>query len=408
VLIAAVVLLLASMAPAETPSGGTLVSLECERLSLLVGGAFEYPSTVELSARLVPAAPGREVRFTLSDEARMDRAGRSLSRPPVVLGKVYPVLLSSKTALTDDQGYARVFLVSGDAVGNVTVTVSCNGQQMAKRLTVDARWQEEPVIAPPVMPPRLEIPVDRLELARERVRGLYDPRVSVRTAAKQTLVGLGQAAVPALINVLSDSSAPWDVRSIASRTLAEIRDDASRISLAWALRHPLGAIRYSAAAGLKGITDSKVLVLVEEALKDSSASVRSSTLELMATLPGGIKKVLPLLKDPDPFVRARAAWEITLAADEDAKAQLDRPGQGLFDPAVFVRHAALRGFAAAGTGKTRLSEERLHPGVIAALAHPDGGIRASAVTAAGHTWQYRLNIHPASETGPAHYPAACG
>jgi HEAT repeat protein len=350
----------------DKPSAPALISLDCERLSILVGGAFEYPSTVELAARLVPAVPGAAVTFTVQGDA--------------VEGKVYPAILSSNTAVTDDQGYARVFLISGDAPGTIVVNASFNGQEMSKRLTVDTRWQEEPIVAPHITPPKLQIAPDRVALARERAKDLYDPRVSVRTEAKQTLVGFGQAAIPALIDILSDSNAPWDVRSIATRTLADIRDESSRTSLAWALRHPLGAIRYSAAAGLKGVTDPKLIALVEEALSNPLPGVRSSALEVMTSLPGGIRKAVPLLKDTDPFVRARAAWELAVSDDSDVKPVLDDPGQGLFDDAVVVKHAALRGLA---TG----NDERLHPGVVAALAHTDAAIRAAAVAAAGRAWQ---------------------
>lgn len=369
-LLLTVVASLATQCRAEDkPSVPTLISLDCERLSILVGGAFEYPSTVELAARLVPAAPGVTITFTVQGDAAE--------------GKVYPAILSSSSAVTDDQGYARVFLVSGDAPGTLIVNASLNGQEMSKRLTVETRWQEEPVVAPHIAPPKLQIAPDRVALARERAKDLYDPRVSVRTEAKQTLVGFGQAAVPALIDILSDSNAPWDVRSIATRTLADIRDDSSRTSLAWALRHPLGAIRYSAAAGLKGVTDPRLILLVEEALANPLPGVRSSALEVMTSLPGGIRKAVPLLKDTDPFVRARAAWEITSCEDSDVRSLLDDPGQGLFDDSVFVRYAALRGLAAS-------SDEHLHPGVVAALAHTDGAVRAAAVTAAGRAWQEKF------------------
>ena len=68
-MLTATLLLAASYAPAEEYVNNTLVSLECERLSLLVGGAFEYPSTVQLSAKVIPGRAGVEVRFTVSGEA---------------------------------------------------------------------------------------------------------------------------------------------------------------------------------------------------------------------------------------------------------------------------------------------------------------------------------------------------
>lgn len=374
------VLITAWPAAAEQASTeGTLVSLECERLSLLVGGAFEYPSTMELAARLVPARAGYRVEFSLGGEAAE--------------GQVYPALISAGSAVAGEDGYARVFLVSGDAPGTIIATASCGDQHMTKRLSIVTRWEEEAVVAPPITPPRVEVPADRIEQARERAKGLYDPRVSVRTEAKHTLLGMGQAAVSALMEVLTDASAPWDVRSLASRTLAEIRDESSRISLAWALRHPAGAIRYSSSAGLKGITDPRVLALVEGALKSDSPGVRSSAMELMVTLPGGGGKVLPCLEDADVFVRARAAWEIAQLDDSDMTAKLNEPGRGLFDEDICVRHAALRGLAAAKT-------EVLHPGVVAALAHPDGGIRAAAVAAAGRAWEDKLNEVVAGDRDP--------
>ncbi|HHN46984.1 MAG TPA: hypothetical protein ENN09_06035, partial [Planctomycetes bacterium] len=372
VLAAAALFITAGADAVEAPPAGqtpVLVSLECERLSLLIGGTLEYPSTVELTARLVPATGGQGIAFSLSGEAAH--------------GRVYPALLSSETALTDASGCARVHVVSGDVEGALSVAAEHSGQRLVRKLTVDTRWQEEPVIAPPVLRPDISISAERAELVRRRARALYDPRVSVRTEAKQALVGLGQAAVPALLDVLSDASAPWDVRSMASRTLAEIQDDASRMSLAWALKHPLGAVRYSAAAGLKGAAEARILTLVEDALGDAAPGVRSSALEVMVTLPGGIRRALTLLKDADAFVRGRAAWEIAFSGEEDVKTALGEPGSGLFDDSVFVRHSALRGLAASGY-------ERPHPGVAAALAHGDGAVRAAAAAAAAHAWEERF------------------
>jgi HEAT repeat protein len=370
-------------APQAQGGGPVLVSLECERLSILMGSALEYPSTVEFAARVVPAAKGVAVKFSLDG--------------PALKARIYPPILSSDVAESAEDGYARVFLASGDTAGALFISAASGGVTLTKRLTIDARWQEEPVVAPPVPPPPLNVSPDRLALARERAKGLYDPRVSVRTEAKQLLTSLGPAAVPAITEVLSDANAPWDVRSIASRTLSEIRHESSKVTLAWALRHPLDAVRYSAVAGLKGVTDPEVIALVEQALANPRAGVRSSAIELLATIPGGLRKIRPLLKDADPFVRGRAAWEIAFSGEREERLWLSEPGLGLFDESLFVRQAALRGLAACGgeRGGPRPSgnesrESDLLPGVVAALAHQDASVRAAAVAAAGNAWQGRL------------------
>lgn len=366
----AVLLSLCVVAAAEQTPAGVLV-LDTERLSILAGGNLEYPCVAEVTLRMIPRGTGGTVVLTLEGD-------RALG------GRFVPALLSASRVTIAGEPVV-VSVVSGDAPGKLQLKAECAGQTLVKEFEVTSRWEEVPVIADALPRPPVDIVPEISERARVVAKELYDPRVSVRTEAKKTLVSLGEASIAPLLGIITDAEAPWDVRSLAVRTLAGIRSKQSFIALSRALKHPSPYVRSAAASGLKNTEDSKVIEAVAEALGNPDPRVRSTAIEVAVTVPGLREKVTATLDDPDSFVRARTAWELASSGDAALQQLLNvaEPARGLFDPDDFVRAFALRALVLSGA-------QRLYAGIIAALAHPSGHIRAQAVFAAAPVWNEKL------------------
>jgi HEAT repeat protein len=175
----------------------------------------------------------------------------------------------------------------------------------------------------------------------ELVRGLADPKAEVHGPAAAALVGAGPSAVPALrraAHALDDPDAAGRARrclhAIEGPAGAQFTAAAARLLAA---RRPAGAaealLAYLPAAEDDAVTREVEAALAEvgrrgdalepallRALADPVAARRAAAAELVCRLggPAGQAAVRPLLKDPRPVVRLRAALALADRNDADA------------------------------------------------------------------------------------------
>jgi HEAT repeat protein len=166
--------------------------------------------------------------------------------------------------------------------------------------------------------------------ALERIADPADPEA--REAGARMLLGLGEAAVPALID--ATRSPPWRVRSRAYDLLAILGRPVPPDRLRSGLRDPNRAIRASALRAIRAPGDSALASEVCALLSDAFHDVRTEALRaaLRLRLAAGADRELgqavgSLSRDPDALVREEAR-RVLLAWPEDLPA-LDR----VLDPA---------------------------------------------------------------------------
>ncbi|MHC4202709.1 MAG: HEAT repeat domain-containing protein, partial [Planctomycetota bacterium] len=303
-----------------------LVRFTSERSAVRSGGHMSPGCFTILTAQIAPPAEGVEVGFRIA--------------PGSGEGRASPAMLSRETTLTDVNGLARTFLLSSDAEEECRVEASlappasAEGQAPSEvrptltgvegvqvRLEVRVRFSRSPAEGAVVA----SRSAAGGELGRRSsfrplgsggalsfARYLADPAVEVRTAAKRTLVSLGRKAVEALVEVASDPDFPPEARRLAVTTLAEITDDEADDRLLALLAHPLPDVRAGAEEAIARIAAARALPLARAAVLSVEPGVRASGLRVLGTLPTdpAASIIASKLADPDPFVRATAAWEI--------------------------------------------------------------------------------------------------
>ncbi len=259
------------------------------------------------------------------------------------------------------------------------------------------------------------------------VAALEDPSPAVATAAVGRLVQIvGQAAAPELRSMLLEAD-PAVVDAIAA-ALLQLKDE-SAVEIALAALHDEHYTRRLAAVRTLGVfAQPRTASSLCASLRDPVAGVRAAALGALARLGPGdanASECVPLLADPEPFVRLRAIHAITRVArrpgtliaaaarDPDMEVRLevahhlgslpdDAARSLLSDAAVRVREAAacsagraqldallallrddpsaeVRLAAAHTLGE--LDEERATDGLVAALEDSDDVVRAAATRA---------------------------
>lgn len=132
--------------------------------------------------------------------------------------------------------------------------------------------------------------------------------VNDRMLATGELVRLGPAAVPGLVEVLHDPSAPG--RALAAEALAEIADPSCADELAAAVDDPDEDVRANAAVGLGRVGDPRATVALARTIDDRQDVLHypytGSVHGLIALGARALHAVAPLLDASDPVTRERA------------------------------------------------------------------------------------------------------
>lgn len=204
-------------------------------------------------------------------------------------------------------------------------------------------------------------------------RAANDDEVHFRTAATQSLVRVGAAAVqPLRTSLASDDCyfAAW-----AAQTLGEVGDREAVRALLKVAESPSAVVRNEAARALGKLGDSQAAEPLARLLTDNNAAVRSSAATALGRL--GVREAAPklvrLLKDAEWQVRVAAADAV---GDLKEKAVTVNLEEALGDTEMPVRVAA-----ALALGKLRATSAV--PRLVALLNDANAPIVAGAATALG-------------------------
>lgn len=152
----------------------------------------------------------------------------------------------------------------------------------------------------------------------------------VRRAAAQAAGRLGASSMkevmPRLLDVLTDPNE--SVRRAAAEAIGELDPPSELLSgLPDLLASPNVEIRRSAVLALLQIESSAWVASLRKAMQDSDPDVRQGAVAALGET--GIPSVVPsirerLMQDPDPRVRAEAAYRLRTVSDEGTRAALKR------------------------------------------------------------------------------------
>jgi HEAT repeat protein len=152
------------------------------------------------------------------------------------------------------------------------------------------------------------------------IRALSIPGGHGAHAARQELIGLGDAAVPELVAALSSDST--QVRWEVAKTLTEIRAPQTAPALANALRDDDGGVRWLAADGLGHMGPTGVKAALEVLMAHSeSASVREAIHHVLSTAAKD-RQLAPVVRPVLDALDGQVAQIACLAPAEAALKQL--------------------------------------------------------------------------------------
>ncbi len=162
---------------------------------------------------------------------------------------------------------------------------------------------------------------------------MADESALVRSAAAKAAGRLGtsvtKTAIPVLIGALKDSHEA--VRRHAAEAIGELDPAPELLSaIAEVFVSTDARTRKGAILSLLEIDSSRWLVFLEKAVKDPDADVRQAAVAVLGET--NVPEAIPLLRerlrlDPDPAVRAEAAYRLRTAQDEGTRSALKRAAE---------------------------------------------------------------------------------
>ena len=194
-------------------------------------------------------------------------------------------------------------------------------------------------------------------------------------AAADTLSLIGKAAVPALLEALSDPSPA--VQAAAARALGSMDDDRAARPLVSLLDQANEDVRTAAAGALADLGEPAVRPLVE-ALRRGGPATRAEAAAILGEIGAGeaLPPLLEALTDPEPLVRRNTISQLPLLREPGIEPRM----RLLLDDAhLGVRLAAI--WALNGTLDEDLLAQR-RPStneLLAALDEPDPQLRADVI-----------------------------
>lgn len=209
----------------------------------------------------------------------------------------------------------------------------------------DARTRRDAVLGTVDRADRDGLPDDAVEALARRVR--EDPDAEVRQFAVESLgvAGRGRAAVAAAL----DDPDEW-VRAEGVVALSRVAGTDAADRLRDALDDDRGEVRRNALIALAKVGELDAGALVERLKRDPVPAVREYAADYLPSIEGETERAERLLaallaRDPDAFVRSKAAESLGELGTERAERVLEE--QGLRDRSDDVRRTARRALATA-------------------------------------------------------------
>jgi HEAT repeat protein len=350
------------------PPGVRLVSFDAERDRAATGAFLEPGWCVQLTA---------EVR---------DRAGKPVKGVPVSFrldrrtggGLVLAAGLSHELAISDEHGEARTLLVSSDRPEVCRVYAACGSVTLGARVSFARR--RPPAFTVGLAGPRrgesrspspeAELDARVARLVRELARGGDDaPRV------RKEITAMGSAAIGPLLRMIYDQTLAHGKRRLAAKALALVKDELVLERLFAALSDRRAAVRAGAEAGLFERGEKRAGKGVRRAARLSGSFGRASALRVLAAW-GCPRDVITLAalagSDPDPLVRATAAWKLKAFQEHSAARAALRAATA--DKSSFVRYTAAKASGLVGAVFARRGGLRL---LKETFGDPDPRVRAA-------------------------------
>ncbi len=126
----------------------------------------------------------------------------------------------------------------------------------------------------------------------------------------QRMLNLKDAAVPTLVQVLAESSSPWETRWFAAMALGRIGGARAREALEASVSDPLFLIRLAAVQALKIMGDASSAAVIRQALSDKAMVVRAAAADAAGSLKDPL--ALPILQEElfhsRNFYRGKSLW----------------------------------------------------------------------------------------------------
>jgi HEAT repeat protein len=324
-----------------------LVSFDAERDRAAAGALLEPDWCVQLTAaaRDAEGKPARGVPVSF----RLDRrTGRG-----VILGAA----LSHEVAITDGDGNARTLLVSSDRQEPCRVYATCGPVTLGAAVLFTRRRPPEFTVglAGPREPERTPwSPEEELDARVARMVRAFGRGGEAAARVRREVTAMGRGAIGPLLRMIYDEGRPAVERRLAARVLAMVKDELVLDRLVRNLDDPRAAVRAGAETGLFERGAERAGRGVRGAVKLAGPFGRASALRVLASW--GRPDAVALLAarcgaDPDPLVRAAAAWKLK-AFLERAEARVALRA-AMADRSAFVRYAAARsqGLAPAVAGR---------------------------------------------------------
>ncbi len=339
----------------HAPPPPALISLELERTEILRGGLplpecmtlviarIAYPAEEGCDRRGPEAGlAGREIAFHWAGEP----SGVASDRP----------LLFAAFAETDENGEAFAYVLSGFNAGRFRLAASYGASRFEKTL------RQVSASSPGVMVGRApEFPAEPAEMdeaTRERIdREIARLNGRDPEDALKNLAGFGRAAMARLARAAFDPSSPAKVRELCGRAIGRIRDEEALRALVGMLTDRRPGIQQVAEWGMRSRGMDSAAPFLRLSMDSRCAHVKAGALRAAAEFrdPEWRVAAAAAMKDPDPYVRACAAWCMVRSAASDSelpaldgsKAGLggDAPRPGLADllsdPVPAVRRSAV-------------------------------------------------------------------
>jgi HEAT repeat protein len=313
-----------------------LVSFDAERDRATAGALLEPGWCVQLTAE-VRGAGGSAVKG-VPVSFRLDRrTGR---------GTVLGAALSHEVVLTGPDGAARALLVSSDLPERCRAYATCGPVTLGAAVTFTRRRPPEFTVglAGPREPERVPwSPEAELDARVARLVRAFGRGGEEAGAVRREVTAMGRGAIGPLLRMIYDEGRSAGERQLAARVLAIVKDELVLDRLVRSLDDPRAAVRAGAETGLFERGAARAGRNVRRAAALAGPFGRASALRVLASW--GRPEDVALLAarcgtDPDPLVRASAAWKLK-AFRERAEARVALRS-AMTDRSAFVRYVAAR------------------------------------------------------------------
>lgn len=215
------------------------------------------------------------------------------------------------------------------------------------------------------------------DLLRQMVKGLSDPRQSIRLSLIEAFGQIGEPATPFLLDGLANQS-ETQVRKTCCHALSNIGDPLAVSGLAQALQNDPDIVVKGAAASALAKIGAPAFEPLRKVLASSTVeeSCKGQAAWAIASMSSEISQQLyEAMADPSPTVRTAVVGAIAQLARKNQDVNAPKAlRQALSDPSSEVRIEAAADLA-------RLNVKEAYQSLIDLLADTDAGVRQASILA---------------------------